>query len=268
MSLTTSSESAVICVPAPTSADVTDPKLLYVTTDGINWREASTPDDMSKSLDLQVVRIPSGYMALGEARLGDQSTLEYWASGDGFTWSRISPTLPNGQTLDMGIYLGLLGSDSLGLHSSDGVSWTLDEDQAPLWTSGSFRSRPSRTGGTSWLPMAGTPPSTSALATVTGACSIRVATSAACPAAARRGCFRMASYTPVAVGSSSGKRHPSGRTGIASAPRARSPPPPTPQRLLRLHDPVFGDSSANEPAHVDADRIVTNPVLRSVRSRR
>jgi hypothetical protein len=138
MSLTTSSESAVICVPAPTSADVTDPKLLYVTTDGINWREASTPDDMSKSLDLQVVRIPSGYMALGEARLGDQSTLEYWASGDGFTWSRISPTLPNGQTLDMGIYLGLLGSDSLGLHSSDGVSWTLDEDQAPLWTSGSF----------------------------------------------------------------------------------------------------------------------------------
>jgi hypothetical protein len=138
ISLTTSSGSAVICVLAPTSADVTDPKLLYVTTDGINWREASTPDDMSKSLDLRVVRIPAGYMALGEAKLGDQSTVEYWASGDGMSWSRISPGLPNGQTLDTGVYLGLLGSDSLGLHSADGVSWTSDQDQAPLWTSGSF----------------------------------------------------------------------------------------------------------------------------------
>jgi hypothetical protein len=137
MSLTTSPTGAVIVVQPIGNADGSfGPMALYVTADGVSWRQASIPDGMSNSSYLTVVQTPMGYMALATPKQGD--TIGYFASADGLTWSRISPTLPNGQTLDMGVYLGLLGSDSLGLHSSDGVSWTLDEDQAPLWTSGSF----------------------------------------------------------------------------------------------------------------------------------
>jgi hypothetical protein len=133
--LTTASGSAVVTVVGATSTDPTGPRVVYVTMDGRNWRQASVPDDMSTSFELRVLSMGAGYMALGEATLGDEGTLGCWISSDGFTWLRISPALPNHQTLMLGVFKGLLGLASPGLlgteglHSADGLVWVRDQDQ-------------------------------------------------------------------------------------------------------------------------------------------
>jgi hypothetical protein len=121
MGLTTSATGAVMTVLPVTASDASAPKLLYVTADGVNWRQASMPNDMSTSLGLQVVQMHGGYFASGD----DQGTAACWSSADGLTWLRVASP----QSLTTGIYPGLRGLDSLGMHSIDGATWVVDQDQ-------------------------------------------------------------------------------------------------------------------------------------------
>jgi hypothetical protein len=145
MSLTTSATSVVITVLPVTSADPSGPKLVYVSTDGVNWRPAQIPADMSTSTDLNVSSMAAGYIAIGEGanpgNSGSASPELYWVSGDGLAWSRISPDVPNQRAM-FAVFRGLLGLASpglmgdVGLHSADGVTWADDQDQVLSGLSG------------------------------------------------------------------------------------------------------------------------------------